>query len=232
MVTISYSQISMHNVRSIVQNGATPSRFSIINDWRYDNIQQPHQKFDILYKHAKFAQIELNQLINKAALRTNCYPILPGQKSRIRAQQKITTELNGKSEALTDLVRGSIVGTNIDDLIAAYDYLIQYTDVCGVKNRFSRPTDSGYRDIKLLIRLPNSHFIAEIQLHLKKIASIKNGAEHSIYEQIQNIERQAMIESRLLHELEQQKIKKLRQHSQYLYQRVWQHYMGNNCLAS
>ncbi|PSU19776.1 phosphoribosylglycinamide formyltransferase [Photobacterium kishitanii] len=232
MVTISYSQIAMHNVRSIVHNCATPNRLSLINDWRDDNIQQPHQQFEALYEHAKFAQVELNQLIKKSALRTDCHVILPGQKSRIRAQQKITTELHGKSEALTDLVRGSIIATNIDDLIAAYDYLIQYTDVCGVKNRFSRPTDSGYRDIKLLIRLPNSHFIAEIQLHLKKIASIKNGVEHSIYEQIQKIERQAMTESRLLHELEQQKIKKLRQQSQHLYHRVWQHYMGNNCLAS
>ncbi len=41
-----------------------------------------------------------------------------------------------------------------------------------------------------------------------------------------------MTESRLLHELEQQKIKKLRQQSQHLYHRVWQHYMGNNCLAT
>ena len=232
MVSVLYSQIPMHNVRSIVNSYATPTRLSIINDWRYDNIQQPHHQFDALYKHAKCAQIELNQLIEKAALRTDCLAILPAHKSRIRAQQKIMTELNGNANTLTDLVRGSIIASNIDDLISAYDDLIQYSDVCGVKNRFSRPTPSGYRDIKLLIRLPNSHFIAEIQLHLKRIALIKNGAEHSIYEQIQKIERQAMIESRLLHELEHKKIQKLRQHSQHLYHRVWQHYMGNNRLAS
>ncbi|SMY16377.1 phosphoribosylglycinamide formyltransferase [Photobacterium aquimaris] len=232
MVTLSPYQQSNRNVRSIVHSCAMSHRLNLINDWRYDNINQPYQQFELLYKHAKFAQIELNLLIEKSASHTDCHAILPGKKSRVRALQKITTELHGKSDALTDLVRGSIVATNIDDLIKAYDYLIQYTDVCAVKNRFSQPTDSGYRDIKLLIRLPNSHFIAEIQLHLKKIASIKNGAEHSIYEQIQNIERQAMIESRLLHELEQRKITKLRQYSQSLYQQVWQHYMSNNRLAS
>lgn len=232
MVTALYSQIPMHHVRSTLNSYTATTRLNIINDWRYDNLQQPYHQFETLYKHAKFAQIELNQLIKKAALRTDCHAILPTHKSRIRAQQKIMIELNGNANALTDLARGSIIASNIDDLISAYDYLIQYTDVRGVKNRFNRPTASGYRDIKLLIRLPNSHFIVEIQLHLKKIASIKNGAEHSIYEQIQKIERQAVIESRLLHELEQRKIQKLRQHSQHLYHRVWQHYMGNNRLAS
>ncbi|MCP4955056.1 hypothetical protein [Photobacterium aquimaris] len=232
MVMLSTCHQSSNNVRSIGRGCAMSHRLNLISDWRYDNIHQPHQQFEKLYQHAKFAQIELNLLIKKAASDTDCHPILPGQKSRTRALQKITTELHGKSDALTDLVRGSIVASNIDDLIAAYDYLIQYTDVCAVKNRFSQPTDSGYRDIKLLIRLPNSQYIAEIQLHLKKIASIKNGAEHSIYEQIQNIERQAMLESRLLHELEQRKITKLRQYSQSLYQQVWQHYMGTNRLAS
>ncbi len=232
MVTVSYSQIPIHQTRSMVLNGTMSNRLNIINDWRYDNLQQPHQQFEELYKHAKFAQIELNQLLQKTALHNDCHAILPGQKSQFRAQQKITTELDGKPEALTDLVRGSIVATNMNDLLSAYDYLIQYADVCGVKNRFSRPTASGYRDIKLLIKLPNSHFIAEIQLHLKKIASIKNGTEHSIYEQIQKIERQAMIESRLLHELEQQKIKKLRRQSQYLYHRVWLQYITNSRLAS
>lgn len=232
MVTVSYSQIPMRNVCSLIHNSAMPNRFSLINDWRNDNLQQPHHQFEALYKHAKFAQIEFNNIISKAALRTDCHVILPGQKSRIRAQQKIMTELDGKTAALTDLIRGAIIASTIDDLISAYDHLIQYTDVCAVKNRFSRPTHSGYRDIKLLIRLPNSHFIAEIQLHLKKIASIKNGEEHSIYEKIQKIERQAIIESRSLHELERIKISKLRQHSQELYHRVWQHYICNNRLAS
>ncbi len=80
MVTISYSQIAMHNVHSIVHNCATPNRLSLINDWRDDNIQQPHQQFEALYEHAKFAQVELNQLIKKSALRTDCHAILPWPK--------------------------------------------------------------------------------------------------------------------------------------------------------
>lgn len=232
MVTASYINIQTHHLHSMDVNNTTSNCFNMINDWRHHNIQQPYYQFEALYKHAKHAQIEFNLLIKKTALDNNCSTYLPGQKSRFRAQQKIIAELNGKPNMLTDLVRGSVIATNINDLISTYNDLIHYADVCGVKNRFSRPTDSGYRDIKLLIRLPNSHFIVEIQLHLKEIATIKNGAEHSIYEQIQKIERRAMIESRSLLELEQRKIQQLRQQSQCLYQHVWQQYIGNNRLAS
>ena len=54
------------------------------------------------------------------------------------------------------------------------------------KNRFKKPTASGYRDLNLLVRLPKTNLIAEVQLHLKAIADVKSGPEHDLYEQIQN----------------------------------------------
>ncbi|MCV5804366.1 hypothetical protein OFN34_36775, partial [Escherichia coli] len=78
------------------------------------------------------------------------------------------------------------------------------------KNRFKKPGPSGYRDLNLLVRLPKTNLIAEVQLHLKAIADVKNGPEHDLYEQIQKLERQASMEKRNLSEIEMASIKNMR----------------------
>lgn len=203
-----------------------------ITDWHLAPVLQPYTHFETLFNHAYLAQTDFNRLMHKIAAHSQSEVILPGQKSHQRALEKITTELHGNTQALTDLIRGSIVAADLDTLLTAYHYIIQYTDVCDIKNRFRHPAESGYRDIKILIRLPDTHLIAEIQLHLHRISSIKNGVEHAIYEKIQKIERRAILESRSLYPLEKKQITLLRQRSQQLYQSVWQHYIDANKLAS
>ncbi|KJG16484.1 nucleotidyltransferase family protein [Photobacterium angustum] len=227
-----------HNFKRIDQTSALfNSSHSIkelqqIPSWRQHNITQPYNQLEKLYQHAYPAQQELNILLEAAALVSHSQAFLPGIKKQKRAETKIATELRGNVNKLTDVVRGSVVATNISDLVKAYNYLAQYCDIVRVKNRFDTPAVSGYRDIKVLVRLSNSGLIAEIQLHLEAIAEIKNGEEHDIYEAIQKIERISIIKRRPLDDIEKMQIKRLQNKSQALYAKAWQTYTQSFNLAS
>lgn len=213
---------SSHSIKELQQ----------IPSWHQYNITQPYDQLEKLYQHAYPAQQELNMLLEAAALISQSQAFLPGIKSQKRAEKKIATELRGNVNKLTDIVRGSVVATNISDLVKTYNYLAQHSNIVKVKNRFDAPTVSGYRDIKVLVQLSNSGLIAEIQLHLEAIAEIKNGEEHDIYEAIQNIERISIIKRRALNDIEKMQIKRLQNKSQALYAKAWQTYTQPFNLAS
>lgn len=101
-----------------------------------------------------------------------------------------------------------------------------------VKNRFKKPAASGYRDLNLLVKLPKTNLIAEVQLHLKAIADVKNGPEHKFYEQIQKIERLAAVESRQINEIEQAQIRTMHHQSKELDQNAWQPYITTHLRAA
>ena len=94
-------------------------------------------------------------------------------------------------------------------------------EVVKVKNRFNEPVRSGYRDLSLLVMLPKTKMIAEIQIHLSEISKIKSGAEHDVYEIIQKIERLAHAENRPLSKIEESQIAKARNESRILYEKAW-----------
>ena len=202
-----------------------------IPSFRQETLSQPYHNFDELYQHAHAAQQELEQLLTQISLHTEAKPIIPGIKSRQRAEQKIATELNGQPERLTDLARGTLVANNISSLVDAFNHLSRESTIVETKNRFKQPASSGYRDLKMLVQLPQSGLIAEIQLHLDSIAEIKSGPEHDIYESIQHVERQATLEQRELNDIEVAKIKALRKQSQHMYQQAWHQYLQPEPLA-
>lgn len=203
-----------------------------IPSYRSPTLTQPHADFDTLYNQATSAQSELEDVINQVSLLSVARPVLPGLKSKARAQHKISTELEGQAELLTDLARGSLVSNNIGSLVQSFELLNKEVTILEVKNRFKHPAPSGYRDLKLLVRLPETQHIAEIQLHLEVISDIKNGAEHDIYEQIQTIERQASAEQRKLNDIEVAQLKSLRHQSLAMYQSAWHQYLQPDAIAS
>lgn len=203
-----------------------------IDSWKDTGIAQPYSDFDQLYLAASFAQQELDTVIREISLITSTQAILPGVKSEQRAKAKVETELQDNTRQITDLARGSLVAADIPSLVQAFELLNKEVTVVAVKNRFKSPTDSGYRDLKMLVRLPESQLIAEVQLHLDAISTVKNGEEHKIYEQIQTIERVGLQENRSLSEFEQAQITQLRAVSKNLYQEAWQQYLQPEALAS
>jgi len=203
-----------------------------IPNYRAPILSQPYSDFDTLYNQAVSAQTELEKVINQVSLLSGTQSVLPGLKSKSRAQYKIATELKGQTELLTDLARGSLVSQDIGNLVQSFELLNKEVTILEVKNRFKHPAPSGYRDLKMLVRLPETQHIAEIQLHLEVISHIKNGAEHDIYEQIQVIERQANAEQRKLNDIEQATLKSLRLQSQELYRSAWHQYLQPDSIAS
>ncbi|BDU37460.1 hypothetical protein VINI7043_06316 [Vibrio nigripulchritudo ATCC 27043] len=214
------------------QNQLNPNRFRHSLSGLYSiqsmNTQpvQPYSDFDVLYSKAHQAQFELESLCKTTAMLSGTSPYFAGVKSKERAQEKIEKELNGEVSRITDLARATLVADDISSLVASYEMLHQNAKILKVKNRFKSPTPSGYRDLNVLLELPGTKIVAEVQLHLSDIAEVKSGAEHKIYQNIQMIERTAVIESRELSVREQEKIKALRSQAKTLYQRAWQPYIA------
>lgn len=193
---------------------------------------QPYNDFDVLYSKAHQAQAELETLCKSTAMLTSTDAYFAGVKSSQRAKEKIAYELDGQVDRITDLARATIVADDIEGLMSAYEVLNRETTIVKVKNRFKKPGASGYRDLNLLVQLPKTNLVAEVQLHLKAIADVKSGPEHAIYEKIQKIERTAAAESRDYNEFEIAKIRTMRSESKALYQNAWQPYITTHLSAA
>ncbi|MDN3701580.1 RelA/SpoT domain-containing protein [Vibrio artabrorum] len=193
---------------------------------------QPYSDFDILYSKAHQAQAELETICRSTALLTHSEALFAGVKSQSRAKEKIDLELDGNVTRITDLARATIIANDVESLVEVYEALSREADVVKVKNKFKSPADSGYRDLNLLVRLPKTNIIAEVQLHLKAIADVKSGPEHELYEIIQGIERHAIAEKRPVNDIEAAQINSLRRQSLELYQQAWQPYITTHIKAA
>ncbi len=193
---------------------------------------QPVNSLTALMSLAPSAQHELEALLKRTAKQSNTHVKLAPVKSWQRAQQKIADKLQGRTSGLTDVVRGSLVATSIPELVSSYQALSQHAQVVQTKNRFKSPKASGYRDINLLLRLPSSDMIVEVQLHLDAISEIKNGPEHETYQSVQRIERLARSQKRPLTEQELDQIAQHKQASATLYQQAWQGYLSDPLMLS
>lgn len=196
------------------------------------NALQPYSDFETLYSHAEQAQLELETICKSTALLTNSQSISAGIKSKARAQEKIRTDLANNARQITDLARATIISHDIESLVSTFESIEKQVNVIGVKNRFKNPAPSGYRDLNVLVELPESKIIAEVQLHLEEIAKVKSGAEHQLYEQIQDIERSAITENRALNDIDYTKIADLRKRSIDLYHHAWQPYITTKLRAA
>lgn len=120
-----------------------------------------------------------------------------------RAQAKIASDYGGDCHHITDLARGRIVVDRVEQVRAIRDYLESHRDelhVQACKDRFAKPSDSHYRDINVKIQLFNGH-VCEIQINQGDILRASKKT-HDAYERVQEIERVAEREGRLMTEME------------------------------
>lgn len=192
---------------------------------------QPYSDFDTLYSKSYQAQSELETICKNIALHSNAAPHFSGIKSKQRASEKIEGKLKGQVNQITDISRATIVANDIPTLVEAYEILSRETNVVQVKNRFKYPKSSGYRDLNVLVQLPKTNLIVEVQFHLSNIAQIKSGEEHQIYQQIQKITREANSTNRDINELESKRIEHLNSYSKGLYQQAWLPYITTDLVA-
>jgi len=212
---------------SVSESEFITNKLKSIKDFEEKEVQ-PINNFNVLYDHSIYAQMELENILNSASKESDSEAVFSGIKNKERARNKINSSLNGKAEEITDIVRGTLIADNISDIINNYEYINKNSEVVQVKNRFNNPEPSGYRDIKILIRLPESKIIAEVQIHIRAIAKIKSGAEHDVYEIIQSMERNARLEKRELTFIEKTQIKSARNESSNLYKKAWELYLPIN----
>ncbi|GGQ24854.1 GTP pyrophosphokinase [Shewanella litoralis] len=193
---------------------------------------QDTQDLDALMARAPEAQQELIDLLNHINQASHTSAIIPATKSYARAAQKVQLKFNGDASQLTDIARASVVANDVNSLLTSYQKLRQSADVVQLKNRFAEPKHSGYRDLNVLVKLPQSQMVVEVQFHLNDIAEIKSGPEHQVYEQIQAIELQAKNQSRALNDIEKANIAKLRQDSHKQYHKAWLYYKRQSLYPS
>lgn len=196
-------------------------------DIRHQQISQPYSDFQQLYSLAGQAQQELAILTNQVALLSATQAMVPSIKSVARAEAKIQHKLAGNVDKITDLARSSLIARNSQQLMTAFSQIENNAEILQIKNRFSNPKANGYRDLNLLVRLPKSKMIVEMQLHLNRMQTIKNGPEHDNYVAIQTIANTAKAQQREMSELENFKVQQLQQESSALYHAAWQQQLMN-----
>ncbi|MFN3201564.1 MAG: RelA/SpoT domain-containing protein [Bradymonadia bacterium] len=163
------------------------------------------------------AQEELATVTNDIAGATGGEAkIPPNLKGRPRAEEKLAADYGGDVSRLTDLARTSIIYENIQDVYRGLEQIQGQFEITKLKDRFSNPTDQGYRDILLNVRMSNGH-VVEIQLHMRQIIEVKGGVGHKIYEEIRTIQARAVAERRALTPDELARIEQLNAQSRAAY---------------
>ena len=110
---------------------------------------------------------------------------LKGEK---RAAEKVRDDYDGDWSKLCDVVRASVAVDTLEELHSTLHALKQSGLQLAKppKDRFSKPTDVGYRDCLLNVKFPNGT-IGELQLHVKPMLAAKEEG-HKPYELIRSLE--------------------------------------------
>ncbi len=175
-------------------NGGEPPEGD--ENWTPPNDKFIHQNTNKLYKllqNAPLARDELKKFADYYVERFGGTAVIPGLKGMERIQQKIAEQYKGDASRILDIARGTIkfdtfeqvkqTQTQIESTLKKF---APNTQIVHTLDRFANPTESGYRDIKLNIRMSNGH-IAELQIHLNSIEAVK-GLEHPLYEARQKLQ--------------------------------------------
>lgn len=142
-------------------------------------------------------------------------------KAQARSEQKVKADYNGDWSRLTDAVRSTIAVDQIEDVPRALDMLRDH----GIKiakrpkDRFTEPTEAGYRDALVNVVWPNGH-IGEIQLHVKPILRVKE-AGHKLYEPVRSIEAALALEEREMTPDEIDVVRDANSRAKLLYDGAW-----------
>lgn len=157
---------------------------------------QPHDTEEELYQAAEKALPKFKSALAKVtramggkvagnveeALKANGPAVVVAPlKGLERARQKVQSDYAGQWNELRDVLRATIKCDSVAELHQAIAGLKQ----AGIKmakapkNRFDHPTPEGYRDALLIVRVPGSDMLAEVQLHLSHVLAAKDaGHEH------------------------------------------------------
>ncbi|SMF93941.1 hypothetical protein SAMN02949497_1237 [Methylomagnum ishizawai] len=151
-------------------------------------------------------------------------------KGKERARQKVRADYAGKWKKLRDVLRASIKCDTVEELHKVVEGLkasgIQLAKA--PKDRFQHPTPEGYRDALLIVKVPGSDMLAEIQLHLSHILAAKS-AGHEHYNVIRDIHAKYGTDTGLedhWHEEDKSRYRHAQSESKRLYAEAWDRAKG------
>jgi len=133
----------------------------------------------------------------KSALNDDRPVIVIGSiKGKERAEEKVNSDYGGDWSKLKDGVRSTISVKKISDLATVFEKLGETGMKLAQKpkDRYQKPTVSGYRDILLNVVYPNGH-IGEIQINCHEMLKAKM-LGHKIYEEVRTVESNAKRDGR------------------------------------
>ena len=141
---------------------------------------------------AKAIKPKFDQQIRDIAAEVDGEARIPGLKGLGRAAEKLILETddgmagNPKGSDIMDLLRATIV-VNSESQIQPTLELIKkkFPQVLRVKDRFTKPQDTGYRDILMNVKLPNG-LAVEIQLNIPEMIKAKTSG-HVLYAMSRNL---------------------------------------------
>jgi DNA repair protein RadC len=129
-----------------------------------------------------------------------------GTKSHESMRRKIHSAEKEQKLALygaqyvNDALRYTFEISKWDDVQGIYDQLIGNEKETGFKilddtvdNKFANPTDEGYRDLSMVLRV-NDEITAEVQINFKALNDAKLGEGHRMYEQLRELKQKALTE--------------------------------------
>ena len=142
---------------------------------------------------AKAIKPKFDQQIRDIAAQVDGEARIPGLKGLGRAAEKLILETedgiagNPKGSDIMDLLRATIVVNSESQIQPTLELIKQkFPQVLRVKDRFTKPQDTGYRDILMNVKLPNG-LAVEIQLNIPEMIKAKTSG-HVLYAMSRNLE--------------------------------------------
>jgi hypothetical protein len=135
---------------------------------------------------AQQAKPAFDRALERAAGRAGGEAVLAPVKLLPRAAQRMMLDHGGDASKAKDLLRGTVVVDTINDIPKAMAAIGQHFEVLDVKDRFTKPTSSGYRDVLINVRAPGG-MTAEIQIHTPETHAARDLA-HKVYTEQRSLE--------------------------------------------
>lgn len=134
----------------------------------------------------------VDEALQKPGVATLIAPL----KGKERARQKVAADYGGDWSQLRDVIRGTIAVDSASELRQIVHALqARHVEIVQrPKDRFTHPTPEGCRDVLLVIRIPDTDMLAELQIHLKPMLAAKT-LGHQTYETIRHLKAKYMEDS-------------------------------------
>lgn len=153
--------------------------------------RQSSDNIDTLYAQAEAALPAFKRFVHSIAQATGTAPEHVGLKTKESLATKASLRKKGDASRVLDIARAALIADNLDQVYSTLTVIEAMAGEFGVqmlkvKDRFATPSDTGYRDLHLNMRVAGH--IVEVQIHLKPLYALKKAKGDALYKEIMKLE--------------------------------------------